>query len=43
MQINVKTNFDLSDFDMGQVNQIGLINSSQALLKIAKANAPSDT
>ncbi len=43
MEITVKVNVNLDQIDMGRVNQIGLINSSQKLVKIAQANAPYDT
>lgn len=43
MKITISSNFDLGKIDMGKVNQIGLVNSSQQLQKIAQGNAPYDT
>lgn len=43
MKINITTNFNLGKLDMWRVNQIGLVNSSQELQRIAQENAPYDT
>ena len=43
MKISIKTSFDLSKLDIGKVTQIGLVNSSQELVKMARENAPYDT
>lgn len=40
MKIKVKTNVNLSSLNIGRVNQIGLINSTQTLVKRAADNAP---
>lgn len=43
MKITAKINVDLSKLDIGKINQIGLVNASQALVKIARENAPYET
>lgn len=43
MKIVIKTNVNLSKLDIGKLNQIGLVNSSQELVRIARNNAPYDT
>jgi len=43
MKISIKTNFDLNRLDIGKVTQIGLVNSSQELVRMARQNAPYDT
>jgi hypothetical protein len=43
MRITVKVNFDLTKLDIVRVNQIGLVNGSQALVAIAAKNAPYET
>lgn len=43
MKITISSNFDLGKIDMGRVNQVGLVNSSQRIMRIAQANAPYDT
>lgn len=43
MKIDIKINFDLKKLDIGEINRIGLSNSTQALVKIAAANAPYET
>lgn len=43
MEIKVKLNFDLRKLDIGTVTQIGLVNSTQRLVAIARENAPYET
>lgn len=43
MEINVKVSVNLDDLDMGRINQIGLVNSTQKIAKLARENAPIDT
>ena len=43
MKITVKTNVRLDKLNIGRINQIGLVNSSQELVKQAQANAPYET
>lgn len=43
MRIEITTNFDISKLDMGELNQRGLINSSQVIKGMAQDNAPYDT
>lgn len=43
MKISVKTNFDLSEMDMGHLITIGLQNSSREIQNLARANAPYET
>ena len=43
MEITVNIKVNLEDLDIWQINQIGLVNSSQGLVKIARENAPYDT
>lgn len=40
MEINVKVSVNLDDLDMGRINQIGLVNSTQKIAKLARENAP---
>lgn len=40
MEINVKVNINLDKLDMGRINQIGLVNSTQKIAKLARENAP---
>ena len=40
MKIIVKTNVNLERINIGRVNQIGLLNSTQTLVKRAADNAP---
>ena len=43
MKITVKTNFSLSKLNIGKITQIGLVNSSQELVRIAREKAPYET
>lgn len=43
MQINVKVNVNLDAINIGRINQIGLVNSTQRIAKQARENAPIDT
>ena len=40
MKITVKSNFDLGKLDTGRINQIGLVNSTQEIQRVAQGNAP---
>ena len=43
IKITAKVNINLSKLDIKRVNQIGLVNATQALVKMARENAPYET
>lgn len=43
IKITAKVNVDLKKLDIGKINQIGLVNATQRLVKIARENAPYET
>lgn len=43
IKITAKINVDLKKLDFGKINQIGLVNATQALVRIARDNAPYET
>lgn len=43
MKITIKTNVKLDKISIWKINQIGLVNSSQKLVKQARENAPYET
>lgn len=43
IKVTAKIGFDLKKLDIGMINQIGLVNASQELVKLARENAPYET
>lgn len=43
LAISYKTNFNLSNLEVDKIIQVGLVNASQRVQKVAQANAPYET
>lgn len=43
IKITAKVNINLDKLDIKKINQIGLVNATQALVKMARENAPYET
>jgi hypothetical protein len=43
IKITAKVGVDLTKLDIGMINQIGLVNATQALVALARENAPYET